>query len=48
MTARVNVLTQRKDDTRKQGVGISVRAGDFDPIYLPGVLLEAEHDVTSA
>jgi ATP-dependent DNA ligase len=48
MAARVNVLTRRKDDTRKQGAEIPVRVGAFDPIYLPGVLLEAEHDVASS
>jgi hypothetical protein len=44
------------DDTRKQGAGIPVRVGDFDPTDLPGVLLkdigdrtlEAEHDVAPA
>lgn len=56
MATRVNVHTQRKDDTRKQGAGIPVRAGDFDPIYVPEILLEdlddqtlkAEHDVAPA
>jgi hypothetical protein len=55
MAARVNVLTRRKDDTRKRGAEIPVRVGAFDPIDLPGVLpedlsdrtLEAEHDIAS-
>jgi hypothetical protein len=56
MATRVNVLTRRKDDTRKRGAEIPVRVGVSDPIDLPGVLLEdlsdrtleAEHDVASA
>jgi hypothetical protein len=49
------VLMRRKDDTRKRGAEIPVRVGAFDPIDLPGVLLEdlsdrtleSEHDIAS-
>jgi hypothetical protein len=36
----VNVLTQRKDDSRKQGTGTPARVGESEPVVLPEVLLE--------